>query len=351
MSTSVHRSERGAASLAVTLLLLFGISIIVFYANRSLIFEQKTSANQMRSTIAFEAAEAGLEWALGQLNDPRVLDAAASCTPATTPLLTSVSFRGRYITPTAASGSTPAGFYPPANARAACSIAANGTLTCDCPLPGTAPTLDNANAALPRFRVEFRALAGDPVAVEVLSIGCTSADAQCGDTAGTASDATSVSRTIVKLVPTFSNTPNAALVSGAATTVSGNLSVVNTDQSAYGVTINAGTTVDEGSGTTVATLPGTPPSASILPNDPSLSTLSAADADGNLFFQSFFGKSMEAYRADPQTKVITASDCGTATACGALVSSWYNKGFQQFWVYPDVQFTNANLPLAGTLGT
>ncbi len=83
------RTQRGAASLAVTLLLLFSVTLAVFFANRSLIFEQKTSANQLRATVAFEAAEAGLEWAIAQINDPPVLQAAPSCAPATSNFSTS----------------------------------------------------------------------------------------------------------------------------------------------------------------------------------------------------------------------------------------------------------------------
>ena len=60
--------QRGAASLIVVMLLFFVLSLTAAYANRHLIFEQKTSANQSRSTAAFEAAEAGIEWALAQLN-------------------------------------------------------------------------------------------------------------------------------------------------------------------------------------------------------------------------------------------------------------------------------------------
>ena len=61
MKKSTCGSQRGAAALAVSMLLLFASSIVVFYLNRGLIFEQKTFANQMRSTSAFEVAEAGVE--------------------------------------------------------------------------------------------------------------------------------------------------------------------------------------------------------------------------------------------------------------------------------------------------
>ena len=63
--------QRGAASLVVAMILLFGMTMVAFYANRGLLFEQRTSANQYRATSAFEVAEAGLEWATARLNEPQ----------------------------------------------------------------------------------------------------------------------------------------------------------------------------------------------------------------------------------------------------------------------------------------
>ena len=44
---------RGAASLIVVLLLFLVLSLTAAYTSRNLIFEQKTSANQARATMAF----------------------------------------------------------------------------------------------------------------------------------------------------------------------------------------------------------------------------------------------------------------------------------------------------------
>ena len=52
------RRQRGASALIVTMLLLFTSSIVVFYLNRGLIFEQKISANQLRSTTSSIKASA-----------------------------------------------------------------------------------------------------------------------------------------------------------------------------------------------------------------------------------------------------------------------------------------------------
>ena len=86
------RPQRGAATLVVVMLLFFVVSLVAAYASRNLIFEQRTSANQYRSTQSFEAAEAGLEWAQAMLNSGRIDD---DCLPT---LDTSFgSFRERYL--------------------------------------------------------------------------------------------------------------------------------------------------------------------------------------------------------------------------------------------------------------
>src|SRR5688572_25736445 len=59
--------QHGVAALAVTMLLFFVMVLGVAFVNRNLVFEQRASANQYRSTQAFEAAEAGVEWALALL--------------------------------------------------------------------------------------------------------------------------------------------------------------------------------------------------------------------------------------------------------------------------------------------
>ena len=49
------RPTRGAATLIVVMLLFFIMSMVAAYTSRNLIFEQRTSANQYRSSQAFEA--------------------------------------------------------------------------------------------------------------------------------------------------------------------------------------------------------------------------------------------------------------------------------------------------------
>jgi hypothetical protein len=61
--------EYGAATLTITLILLFALSLITFYSARVGIVEQKISANEYRAKQAFEAAQAGLEIGTAYLNN------------------------------------------------------------------------------------------------------------------------------------------------------------------------------------------------------------------------------------------------------------------------------------------
>ena len=55
---SAHR-QTGAATLLVTIIVLMVMTLITFFANRNILFETKTAANQYRSAKAIEAAEIG----------------------------------------------------------------------------------------------------------------------------------------------------------------------------------------------------------------------------------------------------------------------------------------------------
>jgi hypothetical protein len=78
---SAAAPARGAATLVVVMVLFFLVAMVAAYSNRTMIFDQRTASNQLRSTQAFEAAEAGVEWTLAQLNAGL---ADNSCKPSTT---------------------------------------------------------------------------------------------------------------------------------------------------------------------------------------------------------------------------------------------------------------------------
>lgn len=349
----IHRPARGAAALGVSLVLLFGLTLVVFFTNRAMIFEQRTSANQYRATNAFEAAEAGIEWALAQLNvNGSIASQPASCDPTAT----GVTFRERYLVPNMAAKT-----FTPITGRAGCSISAAGVATCACPGGTvTSPSLGSATDA--RFTVQFLPSGVDPTTIELISRGCT-AGTNCDEGTSGLQEAEAVVRVLVKVVPLFPNSPGAGLITGSAAVTGGNLNVINTDVASNGITINAGTVVEMGTGTTVTTLAGTPPRASVLDNDPSLSALTNSDNNGEAFFRSFLGVGFNEYKSSPQTWYITSGNCSatvnpnrctscsTAADCGSAVSAKINERETQFWSDTDVAFSNGNLPATGTVGT
>ncbi len=353
-----RRAQRGAASLFVALMLLLGGTIIAFFANRSFIFEQRTSANQYRATKAFELAEAGTEWALGKLNENLPLAAGTSC--ATGGAAAAATFRIRFATPQSAGGAcTGVAGCLVANTVAApgCRIDNAGVATCDCPTAANASLGAPAADEQGRFAVRFAPVAGDGSAVEIISRGCvnTVGNTACDPTnPAVQSDASATVRQIVKIVPSVPSGPAAALTSGSATVTGGNMTVVNNDQTSNGITIHSGTTVNMTGSTNVYSLPGTPARASILDNDPSLADLTNSSEEA--FFANYFGQTLTNYRdVDPDVIRVgpavpdPANRCNNTNACSSIVTNIINSGVRnpRFFVYGDVSFNGSTLGSSG----
>ena len=65
--TSTSTSQRGAAALGITLVLLFILTILAVLGSRVLVQETRSTANELLAARAFEAAEAGLEYGVAWL--------------------------------------------------------------------------------------------------------------------------------------------------------------------------------------------------------------------------------------------------------------------------------------------
>jgi Tfp pilus assembly protein PilX len=347
--------QRGYGTLVVAMLLLLGGTILAFFANRSFIFEQRTSANQYRATKAFELAEAGVDWAIGRLNDGMAVSTATADSCDAVVGGASATFRGRYVSPQSPDATHPNPWFdvPASGASPSCRFdptsATNGGWTCLCPTGTTVAVLGTQDQG--RFGVRFNRIA-DSSAVEIVSRGCSNL-AAATDTCDPVSsaqptgDATAVVRVLVKLRPYITSGPAAALTSGSATTASGNLNVINYFTPSNGITIHAGTTVETGSGTNVYTLPGTPARSSILDNDPTLADTTMLSDDQ--FFSRFFSESLDSYRA----RVVNISNCGGN--CAARVMTEIDRGREPLQLYVDgnMQFTSANVGTSttGTIGS
>jgi len=311
------------------MLLLFTSSIVVFYLNRGLIFEQKTSANQLRSTSAFEVAEAGLEWATGMLNSP--LDITTNCSLLTT---TNISFRTKYIQTGANTNVSPTTVTYPG-----CKL--NGTaLTCSCPdLPGVGSeaVATLGTTALPSFTVAFTDV-GDPQAVRVTATGCTAQAGACKPVTGLSaastanSDAWAQVSVILKLRPLLRAAPSSALTCGTSCAPGGSYNIINNEVASNGYLVNAGTTITTGPGVTYETIPGQPVQNALIPNDTSLSSISSADTStcsNSLMFKTYFGVTMAEYAASPTVK--TVPGCGNANTCGTLMQTYIGQGWKNFY--------------------
>jgi hypothetical protein len=325
------RRERGLAATAAALLLFFAMGLIIAFTNRSLVFEQRTSANQYRYTKAFEAAEAGLEWTIASLNVKDTV--GTNCLPDTS---TANSFRGVHLNVDANTGSlSPRGVSP------VCVITAGG-YSCSCPTTGQATVSANPG---PAFRVEFfstdesgASLA--PGVVRLLVHGCTSAEGSCHP-AGTGSpDGYAKVRVLLGVLPALGTAPAAAITAKTTVSWSGSgaaLGAINTDPSTNGITINAGGNVDEDKAR-ITTIPGSPPTSSIIENDSSLSAIST-----DQMFQTFFGMTKAQFQQIAKS-VTCPSNCSSTLE--AAVASFGNET-PIIWVTNDMDISG-NVSIGST---
>ena len=281
-------AQRGAASLIVVMVLFFIMSLVAAYTSRNLIFEQRTSVNQYRATQAHEAAEAGIEWAVAQLNGGRI---DASCLEAGA-TAADTSFRQRYLAintnppPDAASGmvtaltrpALPGPPEPPQPRRAGC-VWTGVAWSCSCPSDSNPVLVAPVGTdVFPAFWVSFSTVdIARPGVVQIVSNGCTRLDADClsSDVNTANAEGRALITALVALKGAVATPPAAALtvlgdVNRPLVPGGGILSVINTDVDRGGLTIHARgvlSTVD----TTLRSVPGTPSSASYIEGDTSLS--------------------------------------------------------------------------------
>lgn len=314
MKRTSTQKQRGAAALVITMLLVFAMLIVVAYANRNLVVEARSSANQYRSTQAFEAAEAGLEWALAKLNDNTPI--GEDCLPSA--VSGARSFRDRQLRDDGA------GFIPvswndggtPAPLQATC-VRSGGGWSCSCPAAG-APVLAPAagRATAPAFTVEFAAGAR-PGIVRAIATGCTRGDARCLATLDAGHEAAASVEVAFGLVPGLRSAPGAALTSrGDVDAGASALGLHNTDAASGGVAVHAGGDVS-GNALRITAPAGSALDGSIVSGDTALSGLG-----GDRFFARWFGMDKAAWMAQPAaTRIACGGDCSSAVADAVAAGS------------------------------
>ena len=308
--------QRGVAALFVTVMLCFAMVLAVAVAHRNVVVEEQRSANELRAASAFEAAEAGLDWALARINDPSRI--GADCLPSAD--AAAVSFRERLVRIDVPSGDLAPRTWmdgaTPVPLQAACVRGADGW-TCRCPAGGR-PVLPASvgNAMAPAFIVELAA-ATRPDVVRVLATGCTrsGAGATCAASVDAAGEATARLEAAWAMLPALRAAPAAALtVQGDVDVGAASLGVHNIDATSGALALHAGGRIGA-TALRIGAPAGAALGASLAGDDAALRALS-----GDRFFARTLGMGTAAWAAQPAARPVDcATDC--AGRLGAAVDS------------------------------
>lgn len=332
------RRQRGAASLAVVVVLFFGIALAGAYANRNQLFEQRSASHQARSTQAFEAAQAGLDWALAQLNSGRIDDHCAPSASAIAP-----SFRQRYLAIDADLGTITPRLRSDAGPLWPACVHDGVDWQCHCPADGPSALAAPPGPGLhPAFRLRFVAVGGPrPGLVRIESNGCTRLADDCLDFPARAvnGEGRATVQALLALRPGLAEAPAATLTLRGALDVGGAaLGVVNSEPTDSGLTVLAGAGVYL-PGLRLQGQAGTPAPFTLRESDAALAALSA-----DRLFAATFGTWPAVYAAQPAAVHLPCPPAGCAGA--ALRATVAAHPGRVFWVGGDL-----TLDSAGAIGS
>lgn len=323
---------RGAASLIVVMGLLLVLSIGAAYAGRSLLLEQKASAAQYHGTQAFEAAEAGLEWTLAQLNGGRI---DAQCRPSGDATDASLRERGLRVAD-AAIGSFMA--TPPAASvgSPSCLRGGDGAWLCSCPAGGSGhPSVGPTGVVQPAFRVELAGAApaggstSYPGVVQLRSHGCI-------DSRGTGSlcsdgDGVMVVSEQAALLPALANLPVATLSAEGRVDATGAAIGLHNDQPG-GLLVDAGADAALGDAQ-LSTAPGASADNAVLAQDEAQAATRASAR-----FLSLFGVPSSAYA---QLPAVVTLHC--PLDCSDTLRAALAQGARMLWIDNDLAVSNLEI--------
>ena len=335
LTRRLHASRTtGVATLTVVMVLFFVMALVAAYTNRNLLFEQRISLGNYRSSRAAEAAEASVNWALSLLNGGRV---NSQCRPSVDP--NDIDFRQMFTALPGPSANVPAGSYAyPADytnvdERVWGCVIANGVASCACPTVSVPnPTItrpsDGKGSA---FHVSIYLPENNaPRAgtIGLLGFACGSlgdANNDCSRSTGRGGkpqvDGVSGVSQVVGLLRALPLAPQATLtVGGAVNGGTGNLQVAN-DDSMSGYTVLSGLDYTAGtgpSGNSFRRPPGTEGEGR-QHNINALNNLATQSNGG--WFRNLFAMDRVTYGLQPAVQVIDcAAVCTEANLTPVLLS-------------------------------
>ncbi|MFH7044042.1 PilX N-terminal domain-containing pilus assembly protein [Paucibacter sp. JuS9] len=343
MHTSLRQRQAGAATLVVVMSLFLIVAMLAAFASRNMVYEQRIASNYYRTGVAYEAAEAGVEWALAMVNGDNV-DAACQNSSAGT------SLRDRYLrinqsTRVVTKASTSE------SAMLACFNNGANSWACQCPTPHpTSASTFVIPAAVagvglqPTFSVGFK-VGGRPGTARLTVSGCTGLNLnECGNNFIAAANSLSrVDRAVdIALVSALKMPPVSPLV--ARGTVSPGspaaLGLFNTAPSGSGLLAQTGHALAIADLAHAEGLPGSLASDHVIADDTTIRSQAA-----ELFFASFFGMNSDYYRGQPKMrKIDVAASCGGD--CTVPLVDKLAAGGQMFWLDAPATFA-ANVNLGG----
>lgn len=308
----VPNRQRGAAALIVTALLFFAMLLVVAAANRGVLVEAQTSANQYRSTQAFEAAEAGIEWAVAKLNDATRL--GDDCLPSDA--VGAASFRDRHLRFDSSLASlTPVTWSDAGTTRplqATC-VRGDAGWSCGCPVAGAAAAPPVSGTAIaPTFTVALSPGAR-PGLIVAVATGCTSSALACNAASDASHEAAARVEVSLGLLPGLRTMPAAALTaSGDVDAGAASLGLHHADAGFGNAAIDAGGHV-AGSALRLYGAAGSSLDASIVSGDSVLAALDDAH-----FFRRWFGMDATTWTAQSAVmRIACATGCAEAVLAAA----------------------------------
>lgn len=282
--------QRGGATLIVTAVLAMAMLLAVGWLNRHLVVEQRMAAQQQRATQAFHAAEAGIDWALAMVNEPRPIGSDCRAAGGATG-----AFLERSL-----------GTAVPAH----CTRSAAGW---QCACDGTPP---DETAEATGFSVVIERTAR-PDAIRIVATGRApgAADARI--------------QTVAARLGAITGRPAAALTArGSIDAGAASLGAHNGDARSGGLVLHAGGPI-RAAAARIEPPGGMPRADAVVAGDPSL-----AGRSPDAFFAATFGTSAEVWRSRPGVLRLA---CGSGD-CGAALRAAIDDGagHRMIWIDGDL---------------